>query len=101
VLYERDDPNKNDTAEAIRHWEQAIAMTGGQEAEPLLALAVAKFQAGQEATGLDQGIRALQLNTAYADIEFLRDNLWGDRLIADTEVFLSQPLVQSTLAQLR
>ncbi|MGK7891867.1 MAG: tetratricopeptide repeat protein [Leptolyngbyaceae cyanobacterium] len=101
VLYERNDSDKNDTAEAIRRWEQAIDMTDAKEAEPLLALAVAKFQAGQEATGLNQGIRALQLNTAYADIEFLRENLWGDRLIADTEVFLSQPLIQSTLAQLR
>lgn len=101
VLYERNHSRENDTDAAIRYWEQAVAMTEGKEAEPLLALAVAKFQAGQEATGLDQGIRALQLNTAYADIEFLRDNLWGDRLIAHTEDFLSQPLIQSTLAQLR
>ncbi|NEQ98938.1 MAG: tetratricopeptide repeat protein [Cyanothece sp. SIO2G6] len=101
VLYERNDATQNDTEEAIRAWEEAIAMTEGKEAEPLLALAVAQFKAGQETTGLDQGIRALQLNSAYADLEFLRENLWGDRLLADTQVFLSQPLIQSTLAQLR
>ncbi|NET52741.1 MAG: tetratricopeptide repeat protein [Merismopedia sp. SIO2A8] len=96
VLYEQ-----NDREEAISYWEQAVEMTNKTEAEPLLALAVANYQAGEELVGIAQGVRALTLDTAYADLEFLRQNLWGDRLLEDTAEFLNLPRIQSTLAQIR
>jgi len=93
VLYEQ-----NDTEAAIDYWQQAIDMTNGEEAEPLLALAVAQFQLGQRNTAIEQGLRALRLDQSYADLEFLRENLWGDRLLGDTTIFLNLPRIQSNLS---
>ena len=96
VLYEQ-----NDTEGAIEQWEQSIEMTNSEEAEPLLALAVALFQEGKRDQALEQGSRALTIDNTYADLDFLRENLWGDRLLADTEEFLNLPRIQETLAQNR
>lgn len=92
VLYEQ-----KEVDEAIDYWEQAVEMTSRAQAEPLLALAVAQFQQGDRETALTQGTRALIIDDAYGDLEFLRENLWGDRLLAHTEEFLNQPQIQSLL----
>ena len=90
VLYEQ-----KDVEGAIDAWERSIDMTDRQEAEPLLALAVARFHEGDREDALTQGTRALIINDAYSDLEFLRENLWGERLLADTEEFLNQPQIRS------
>lgn len=90
VLYEQ-----KDTQRAIEYWERSVEMTNRQEAEPLLALAVARFHQGNREDALTQGTRALIINDAYGDLEFLRENLWGERLLADTEEFLNQPQIRS------
>ena len=92
VLYEQKDEKG-----AIEYWERSVEMTDRQEAEPLLALAVARFHRGDREDALTQGVRALIINDAYSDLEFLRENLWGERLLADTEEFLNQPQIQSIL----
>ena len=92
VLYEQ-----KQTKEAIEYWEESVEMTNRQEAEPLLALAVARFQKGEREDALTQGTRALIIDDAYGDLEFLRENLWGDRLLAHTEEFLNQPQIRSLL----
>lgn len=96
VLYEQ-----NDQEGAISYWEQAVEMTNKTEAEPLLALAVANYHAGEELVGIAQGVRALMLDQTYADLEFLRENLWGDRLLEDTAEFLNLPRIQATLTPIR
>ena len=43
------------------------------------------------------GAAALELDPAYADLEFLTTNLWGDRLLADAKIFLETPRIKETL----
>jgi hypothetical protein len=70
------------------------------EPEPELAIAVAKFAQGDVAAALEIGIPALEKDSRYADVQFLVDNLWGPKLIADTDAFFNHPDVQAVLAQL-
>lgn len=84
---------------AIANWEVSLEIAP-MEPEPELAIAVAEFARGNEAKALELGIPALEKDSRYADIEFLIDNLWGPRLIADTEAFFEHPDVQAVLVQL-
>ncbi|NET38325.1 MAG: tetratricopeptide repeat protein [Cyanothece sp. SIO1E1] len=88
-----------DTEGAIRQWRSAIEINN-EEAEPQLATAVALYNTGKREQGLAMGEAALELNSSYADLDFLRENLWGDRLIAATIEFLQTPQIKATLAQL-
>ena len=92
VLYEQ-----KDVKGAIEYWERSVEMTDRGEAEPLLALAVARFHRGDRDDALTQGTRALIIDDAYGDLEFLRENLWGERLLADTAEFFDQPQIRSLL----
>ena len=42
---------------------------------------------------------ALNIDKQYAEVEYLKENLWGDKLIADTEKLLAHPKIQALLAQ--
>ena len=88
VEYEKGDRN-----DAISKWESVIEVDPKQ-AEPQLALAVALFAEGETDEAIELGKAALELDSRYADVEFLKENLWGDELIADTEEFLSNPQIQ-------
>lgn len=92
VLYEM-----NQVDDAVEKWEESVAIAS-EEAEPQLAIAVALYAQGQQQAGIDQAINALTLDSRYADIQFLRDNLWGEALIADTEQLLNTPQVQDLLS---
>jgi tetratricopeptide (TPR) repeat protein len=94
VLYEQ-----GDIDDAVEQWEIAVDITEEQEAEPLLAIAVALYVEGDESEALDVGRMALEMDTRYADLDFLKENLWGDRLLADTEEFLNLPTIQDVLLQ--
>ncbi|MGF1536730.1 MAG: tetratricopeptide repeat protein [Elainellaceae cyanobacterium] len=96
VLYE-----KGDVDEAIDRWEDAVAMTEETEAEPLMAIAVAQFAQGEQDAAVAQAIAALRLDFRYADLEFLEVNLWGPKLLAQTEQLLNLPEVRRSLRQLR
>ncbi|MBP0015583.1 MAG: tetratricopeptide repeat protein [Roseofilum sp. SBFL] len=84
---------------AIASWRKAVSIEPNA-AEPQLALAVALYMKGDREQGLRMGAAALELDPAYADLEFLEAHLWGDRLLADTKTFLETPRIQETLAQL-
>lgn len=86
-----------DVEEAIRLWEQAVEIEAA--AEPQLALAIALYVQGQQEKGLSLGEAALQLDSRYADLEFLKSNLWGERLLADAATFIQTPQIQETIAQ--
>ena len=85
--------------DAIARWEESLAIAT-MEPEPELAIAVAQFAKGNEAAALEIGIPALEKDSRYAEIEFLIENLWGPRLIADTQAFFQHPDVQALLPQL-
>ena len=90
---------QGDIEGAIKHWQEAIAIDG-EQAEPQLAVAVALYKQGNREEGLKLGESALTLDSRYADLEFLAENLWGDRLIADTKAFLSTPQIKALLTDL-
>jgi tetratricopeptide (TPR) repeat protein len=72
---------------AIKQWQTAVAIEK-KAAEPLLALAVALYTKGDRASGLAMGKQALGIDKRYGNIAFLKENLWGDRLLADTKKLL-------------
>ena len=41
------------------------------------------------------GVSALRIDSRYADLDFLKENLWGDRLLSDTKKFLELPEIKS------
>lgn len=89
---------QGDIPGAIQQWQAAIAIDK-QAAEPLLALAVALYNKGDRQQGLAMGETAIRIDDRYADLEFLKENLWGDRLLADAKKFLELPRIQATLQQ--
>ncbi|MBW4633380.1 MAG: tetratricopeptide repeat protein [Iphinoe sp. HA4291-MV1] len=93
ILYEQ-----GDTQGAIKQWQDAVAIEK-QAAEPLLALAVALYAKGDREQALAIGQAALRIDERYADLDFLKQNLWGARLVSDTKKFLELPGIQAALQQ--
>jgi len=106
VLYEQ-----GDTPEAVEYWRTSLDLAAN-EPEPKLAIAVALHAqencgvpvvraanaACQEALRL--GVEALEQDSRYADLDFLRTNLWGDRLIDSTTDFFELPDIKTLLSEL-
>ncbi|MEQ9234258.1 tetratricopeptide repeat protein [Coleofasciculus sp. E2-BRE-01] len=88
---------QGDVTGAIDKWQAAIAIDP-EAAEPKLAVAVALYSQGEQDRGLALGETALRSDERYADLDFLKENLWGERLIADTQKFLANPRIQATIA---
>jgi tetratricopeptide (TPR) repeat protein len=84
---------------AIQSWRAAIAVDEKATAEPKLALAIALYKKGDAAESLSLATAALEADRRYGDVSFLKENLWGERLIADAQTMLSSPKLRSTLAQ--
>jgi tetratricopeptide (TPR) repeat protein len=82
--------------DAIAKWQTALKV-GGEQAEPKLALAVALYSQGDRAKGIELATSALEADTRYGDLQFLKDNLWGDRLLADTKTLLAIPQIQKVI----
>lgn len=86
---------------AIEKWREALEVAGTEETEPQLAIAVAQYSKGNQNPGdTSTAVAALERDPRYAEIAFLRENLWGDGLISATELFFSTPDLQELLAQL-
>lgn len=86
---------------AIAQWQKALDLAENEESEPQLAIAVAQFsKGGQTIASRSSAVAALERDPRYADIEFLKENLWGDQLIAATEKFFDTPTLRDLLAQL-
>lgn len=93
IKYETGDANA-----AIKLWRQAVAIDE-KAAEPMLAIAVALYAKGEREQGLALGESAIRLDSRYSDLKHLKENLWGDRLLADTKTLLETPRIQATIAQ--
>jgi len=68
-------------------------------AEPQLSLATALFVSGKTEEAIAIAKSALNLDIKFADSEHLKDNLWGEQLISDTERLLAHPEIQDLLAE--
>lgn len=83
---------------AIRHWQDASKLDD-KAAEPRLAAAIALYSKGEREQAVTLGEAALKIDRRYGDLKFLKDNLWGSKLLQDAKLFLSVPRIQSTLAK--
>lgn len=95
VEYERDNIDR-----AIGYWQNAIQQAKVSEdatAEPRLALAVAFYTRGEEAKGLRLGEEALREDPRYGLPEFLKENLWGDKLLNNARRVLANPKLQELI----
>ena len=66
-----------------------------------MALGVALYSQGQKEQGIQLGKTALKLDHKYRDLEYLHENLWGKKLLKDTQKFLSEPEVDSFINQFK
>lgn len=87
-----------DVQGAIGQWHKAVKINSSV-AEPQLAMAVALYAQGEQQKGLNMAEAALRLDKSWADVKFLKENLWGARLVADAEKLLSNPRMQAFLKQ--
>lgn len=89
-----------DTEGAIAQWQRALEIAEEEQTEPQLAIAVAQYSQSQSLASSNNAIIALEQDPNYASIEFLKNNLWGDKLIADTEQLFSTPALQELIVQI-
>jgi tetratricopeptide (TPR) repeat protein/tRNA A-37 threonylcarbamoyl transferase component Bud32 len=74
--------------EAKKQFQQAINLDN-KSAKPQLALAVTLYSLGESEKAIAMAKTALSIDKKFADPKFLKENLWGEKLIADTEKLLS------------
>lgn len=84
---------------ARRMWEETVAQEP-QNVETLLALAVL-FHTEGKSEALAMAETALRLDPRYANLEFLRDNLWGEQLLGDAQNLLETPEIKALLLELQ
>jgi tetratricopeptide (TPR) repeat protein len=97
VEYERGNVDK-----AVKQWETAVAQALAAEdkaAEPKLALAVAFYTKGDRDKGIKAAIEALKIDPRYGKEDFLKENLWQDKLMADTRAMFENPALKESLSQ--
>ena len=78
---------------AIRQFRAAIDIDS-KFAEPQLALATALYVKGDRERAIELAQAALRLDKRFADLEFLKKNLWGDRILADAQKLLQNPQIR-------
>jgi tetratricopeptide (TPR) repeat protein len=82
---------------AIAFWQNSLSQAKDvefQAAEPTLALAAATYAKGDRVKGIQLGVEAMKIDPRYGKPEFLVENLWGEKLIADTKPILEAPAVK-------
>lgn len=85
---------------AMEKWRTA-AEIADNSTEPNLAIAVALYQKGKREEAIAMGKAALGSDSRYANLEFLEENLWGEKLLSDTEAFFASPVMEATLSRLQ
>ncbi|MEH2324264.1 MAG: tetratricopeptide repeat protein [Nostoc sp.] len=87
-----------DVEGAIGQWEKAVQINGSV-AEPQMAIAVALYAKGEQQKALNMAQAALRIDKSFADIDVLKQNLWGTRLVAEAEKLLATPSIQAFIKQ--
>jgi tetratricopeptide (TPR) repeat protein len=90
---------QGDVEGALKKWQAATSIDK-EQAEPQLAIAVALYSQGKQQQGLKLGESALKLDSRYRDLKFLKENLWGEKLLQDTQALLNNPSMKSFLSSL-
>jgi tetratricopeptide (TPR) repeat protein len=89
IYYEMGDRDK-----AIQAWQQSIALDP-KLAEPQLALAVALYTQGDRERAYTTAQSAIGLDKNLAKIQYLKEQNWGDRLLADAQKLLDAPRMKA------
>jgi tetratricopeptide (TPR) repeat protein len=84
---------------ALKKWQAATSIDK-EQAEPQLAIAVALYAQGKQEQALKLGESALKLDSRYRELKFLKENLWGEKLLQDTQALFSNPSMKSFLSSL-
>jgi tetratricopeptide (TPR) repeat protein len=83
--------------EAIRLWRACLAVDV-KEAEPKMALATALYvKKGDKTQAVKLAADAIKLNLRYSETQFMRENLWGEKLIADATKLLENAEVKAAI----
>ncbi|MGB5633548.1 MAG: tetratricopeptide repeat protein [Waterburya sp.] len=69
--------------------------------ETKLALAVTFYQQGKKEQGLKLAKQALGNDLEYADLTVLEENLWGSKLLKDTETLLSEEQIKVFIVEVK
>ncbi|MBE9214956.1 tetratricopeptide repeat protein [Plectonema cf. radiosum LEGE 06105] len=88
IKYER-----GDVAGAIQEWQKAIQIDSDLTG-PQLALAVVLHSRGEQQKALSMAQATLGVDKYLADVEVLKQTLWGTKLIAEGEKLLAHPNIQ-------
>lgn len=86
--------------QAIGKWQNSLKQAEKVEflaAEPTLALATAFYRKGDREKAVQLAVQAMKIDPRYGKVSYLVENLWGDRLVADVQIVLSQPQVKQIL----
>ncbi len=97
VEYERGNRER-----AMQLWKASLEQAEQidfQAAEPTLALAVAYYTLGDKEKGLKLGEEAMKIDPRYGRVPHLIENLWGERLIADTKPILEHPRIKKLIEE--
>ena len=93
IAYEQQQTDK-----AVEYWQQTLQLDRETE-ETILALAVGTYQQRKTDKAVDMATQVLSANQQLSNLDFLQGQLWGDRLIKDTQVLFKderlQPLIHS------
>lgn len=87
-------------AQAMEKW-QKIIKADPLYVEPILAIAVALYQQGKQEEAIKLAQKALQIDRSYSKIHHLKENLWGEKLVADAEKLLNNTEIQAFLDNLK
>jgi len=85
---------------AIKAWQEVIKIDNKQ-AEPQLALAVALYHQGKTEQAYKRAQEALTIDNQYANLDFLKENLWGERILEDTKTLLNTSNMQNVIKSLK
>ena len=91
IAYEQGKPEQ-----AIEYWQSALEVDNSI-VEAKLVLAVAFYQQGKEEQGLSLALEALGENWQHRKLAFVKQNLWGETLLRDANVVLTQKKLQQLI----
>ena len=84
--------------EAIEHWQAALKINN-QFVEPKLAIGVALYNKGRIPESLTIAEAALKLGKSWGNLQRLKEELWGDKLLADAAKLLENPQIKILLSE--
>lgn len=87
---------QGDKPAALKQWQEALIINN-KAAEPLMGMAIIFYLQGEQEKGLKMAETAVRLDKNFANLEFLKQNMWGERLVTDAQKLISHPRIQAAI----